>query len=95
MRADVHLTAYKERITPIVRGKLTQVSADRLTRNRAGTFYYTALVQVDQNELADLPNVKLSPGCPANVMFPTIERTAFNYLVGPLTQSFNRAFRPK
>jgi epimerase transport system membrane fusion protein len=95
MRADVHLTAYKARITPVVRGKLTQVSADRLTENRTGTFYYTALVQVDQNELADLPNVKLYPGMPANVMFPTIERTAFDYLVGPLTQSFNRAFRQR
>ena len=95
MRADVHLTAYKARITPVVRGKLAQVSADRLTDNRTGTSYYTALVQVDQNELADLPNVKLYPGMPANVMFPTIERTAFDYLVGPLTQSFNRAFRQK
>ena len=95
MRADVHLTAYKARITPVVRGKLAQVSADRLTDNRTGTSYYTALVQVDQNELADLPNVKLYPGMPANVMFPTIERTALDYLVGPLTQSFNRAFRQK
>jgi membrane fusion protein, type I secretion system len=95
MRADVHLTAYKARITPVVRGKLTQISADRLTENRTGTFYYTALVQVDQNELADLPNVKLYPGMPANVMFPTIERTALDYLVGPLTQSFNRAFRQR
>jgi membrane fusion protein, type I secretion system len=39
--------------------------------------------------------VKLYPGIPANVMFPTIERSALNYLVGPLTQSFNRAFRQK
>ena len=92
MRADVHLTAYKVRITPVVRGKLAQVSADRLTDNRTETSYYTAFVQVDQNELADLPNVKLYPGMPANVMFPTIERTALDYLVGPLTQSFNRAF---
>ena len=76
MRADVHLTAYKARITPVVRGKLTQVSADRLTDNRTGTSYYTAFVQVDQNELAELPNVKLYPGMPATVMFPTIERTA-------------------
>src|SRR5215475_6641364 len=59
MRADVHLTAYKARITPVVRGTLTQVSADRLTENRTGTSYYTALVQVDQAELAELPNVKL------------------------------------
>jgi hypothetical protein len=35
------------------------------------------------------------PGMPATVMFPTIERTALDYLVGPLTQSFNRAFRQR
>jgi epimerase transport system membrane fusion protein len=32
MRADVHLTAYKVRITPVVRGTATQVSADRPDR---------------------------------------------------------------
>jgi hypothetical protein len=26
-------------------------------------------------------------------MFPTVERTAFNYLIGPLVMSFNQAFR--
>jgi membrane fusion protein, epimerase transport system len=31
MNADVHLIAYKDRITPVVRGKVFQVSADRLT----------------------------------------------------------------
>jgi len=95
MRADVHLTAYKARITPVVRGKVTQVSADRLTDNRTGMAYYTALVQVDQNELEELPNIRLYPGMPATVMFPTIERTAFDYFIGPLTMSFNRAFRQR
>jgi HlyD family type I secretion membrane fusion protein len=95
MRADVHLTAYKSRITPVVRGTLRHVSADRLTDNRNGNSYYTALVHVDQGELAELPNVQLYPGMPATVMFPTIERTALDYLVGPLTLSFNRAFRQR
>ena len=34
MNADVHLIAYKQRITPVVRGKVMQVSADRLTEKR-------------------------------------------------------------
>ena len=34
MGADVHLIAYKQRITPVVRGKVMQVSADRLTEKR-------------------------------------------------------------
>jgi membrane fusion protein, type I secretion system len=97
MRADVHLTAYKARITPVVRGTTTLVSADRLTDKRGDNpySYYTALVTVDQSDLEALPNVRLYPGMPATVMFPTVERTAFNYVIGPLVQSFNRAFRQK
>jgi HlyD family type I secretion membrane fusion protein len=95
MRADVHLTAYKQRITPVVRGEVLQVSADRLTDQRTGNPYYTALVEVDEKELQDIPNAKLYPGMPATVMIPTIERTAFDYIVGPLSMSFNRAFRQR
>jgi HlyD family secretion protein len=79
--ADVHLTAYKARITPVVRGTTTLVSADRLTDKRGDNpySYYTALVTVDQSDLEALPNVRLYPGMPATVMFPTVKRTAFNY----------------
>ena len=51
--------------------------------------------KLNEGELAELPNVRLYPGMPATVMIPTINRTAFDYLVGPLSQSFNRAFRQK
>jgi epimerase transport system membrane fusion protein len=94
-RAEVHLTAYKQRIVPIVHGDVLQVSADRLTDQRTGNAYYTALVRVDERELAALPNIKLYPGMPAQVMIPTTERTAFQYIVGPLVMSFNQAFRQK
>jgi HlyD family type I secretion membrane fusion protein len=95
MRAEVHLTAYKQRITPIVHGTVLQVSADRLTENRTGTPYYTALLKLDEAELADMPNIQLYPGMPATVMVPTAERTAFEYLVGPLMMSFKHGFRQK
>jgi HlyD family type I secretion membrane fusion protein len=95
MIAEVHLTAYKQRITPMIHGDVIQVSADRLTDNRTGMPYYTALVRINQKELAELPNIKLYPGMPAQVMIPTVQRTAFDYLVGPLAQSFNTAFRQK
>jgi membrane fusion protein, epimerase transport system len=85
MPADVHLTAYKQRITPVVRGEVIQVSADRLTDNRTGTPYSVALIRVEEKELGLIPNVKLYPGMPAVVMTPTIARSAFDYLLGPLT----------
>jgi HlyD family type I secretion membrane fusion protein len=94
-RAEVHLTAYKQRIIPIVHGEVIQVSADRLTDPKSGNPYYTALVRVDEQELAALPNIQLYPGMPAQVMIPTTERTAFQYIVGPLVMSFNQAFRQR
>jgi HlyD family type I secretion membrane fusion protein len=95
MRAEVHLTAYKQRTTPIVHGDVLQVSADRLTDTKTNNPYYTALVRVDEEELAELPHIRLYPGMPATVMIPTVERTALDYLVGPLVMSFNHAFRQK
>lgn len=95
MAAEVRLTAYKQRITPTVPGKIVQISADRLTEPRTGAPYYTALVEVDPKEMAALPQVKLYPGMPANVMIPTVARTAFDYLIGPLAMSFNSAFRQR
>ena len=95
MRADIHLVAYKQRIAPVVEGQVVQVSADRLTDPKSGAPYYVAQVRVDEQQLAELPHVKLYPGMPATVMIPTVERTALDYLVGPLTMMFNLSFRQK
>ena len=42
-----------------------------------------------------MPNVHLYPGMPARVMIPTVERTAFDYLMGPLFSSFSTGFRQR
>ena len=94
-RAEIHLTAYKQRIIPIVHGDVIQVSADRLTDPKTNNPYYTAIVKIDQDELAAMPNIRLYPGMPATVMIPTVQRTAFEYIVGPLAMSFNSSFRQK
>jgi len=57
--------------------------------------YYTAYVRIDSNEMAGLPNIRLYPGMPANIMIPTFQRTAFEYIVGPLAMSFNQSFRQR
>ncbi|MCK1535384.1 HlyD family type I secretion periplasmic adaptor subunit [Bradyrhizobium sp. 171] len=94
-RAEVHLTAYKQRIVPIIHGDVIQVSADRLTDPKTNAPYYTAFVRIDRDELAAMPNIRLYPGMPATVMIPTVQRTAFEYIVGPLATSFNQSFRQK
>ena len=95
MAAQIHLTAYKQRIVPTVSGEVVQVSADRLTDPKTNQPYYPILVRLDEAELAKLPQVRLYPGMPAIVMVPTQARTAFEYVVGPLMMSLNQAFRQK
>lgn len=95
MAAEIHFTSYKQRVTPLIHGTVSEVSADRLTEERTLVPYYVALVDVDAEELAASPEIQLYPGMPATVMITTKERTAFDYFVGPLTASLDRAFREK
>jgi epimerase transport system membrane fusion protein len=93
MRAELHFTAYTQRVIPVIHGELIEVAADRLTDERTGVPYYTALVKVDEGELAQSKQVKLYPGMDVTVMIPTEERTALDYLLGPVMASFDQAFR--
>ena len=95
MSAEIHFTSYKQRVTPLIHGTVHEVSADRLTDERTQVPYYVALVDVNAAELAASPEIQLYPGMPATVMITTKERTAFDYLVGPLTASLDRSFREK
>jgi len=95
MRAEVRLAGYKQRVLPAMHGKVIEVAADRVTDRRTGVPYYTALVRVDAAELAVARDVQLQAGMSATVVIPTVERTAFDYLVGPLVATFDQAFRQR
>jgi membrane fusion protein, epimerase transport system len=95
MRAELHFTAYKQRVIPMIHGDVIDVSADRLTDKRTGMPYYTALVRVNDQELAASKGVQLYPGMAVTVMIPTKERTALDYLIGPVVASFDQSFRQK
>lgn len=94
MKAEIHLTAFKSRIVPTLRGEVVQVSADRLADPKTGAPYYVASIRPDLTEI-DRLGLRLHPGMPATINLPTDSRTAFEYIVGPLAASFNQAFRQK
>ncbi len=95
MTAEVHFTSYKQRITPLIHGKVADISADRLTDQRTQMPYYVAHVAVDPDELAASPEIQLYPGMPATVMITTHARTALDYFVGPLFVSLDQSFRQR
>jgi len=91
--AQVRLTAFKQRNTPMLDGKLTRVSADSFTDERSGASYFLARVAIEAAELKKLNGHELYPGMGAEVMIKTGKRTTMDYILAPLTDSLRRAFR--
>jgi HlyD family type I secretion membrane fusion protein len=91
--AQVALTAYKQRTTPRLDGRVIKLSADALVDADRRVTYYAAEIRIDSSELAKLQEVELYPGMPAEVMIFNGERTFLQYLLQPVTDSFRRAFR--
>ncbi|WDZ81681.1 HlyD family type I secretion periplasmic adaptor subunit (plasmid) [Ensifer adhaerens] len=90
MRARVILTAYRQRNLPLIHGKLRSISADAMTDERTGAAYFLAKVEVDQHDLADLRDVQLLPGMPAEVMLMDGEQSLAAYLLAPIFDSSRR-----
>lgn len=93
MDAEVQLTAFSQRSTPSIQGKLVQVSADRIDDLQDQTSYYNGTVVIAPEDIDKLDDIELYPGMPAEVMIQLGERTFLDYLLKPLTSSFNHAFR--
>ncbi len=91
--ADVRLTAFKQRITPIVPGQVVYVSADRLTDSVTNSSYYLAQVRVSAESLARSGNLVLKAGMPAEIYVKTAERTVLTYLLDPVLAYLGRGFR--
>ena len=91
--AQVRLMPYKHRRVPPVQGTLTYVSADRLVDKATERSYYTARIRLDENSLSSLPGVEVMAGMPVEVLIKTGKFTAAGYMLRPVMDSFNRAFR--
>jgi HlyD family type I secretion membrane fusion protein len=91
--ADIRLTAYKQRTTPLVEGDVTYVSGDRMVDEQNKTPYYVVHVNVSPQSLAQAGNLTMTAGMPAEVYIRTDERTTFDYLTAPVTGYLRRAMR--
>jgi hypothetical protein len=92
-KADVRLTAYQQRTTPLVEGSVTYVSGDRLVDGATGTAYYAVQIALGPEALAAAGNLRMQAGMPAEVYVRTDSRTAFDYLAAPITAYVRRAMR--
>ncbi|HTO67856.1 MAG TPA: HlyD family type I secretion periplasmic adaptor subunit [Bradyrhizobium sp.] len=91
----LRFTAFNQRTTPEVKGVLTRVSPDVVHDKETGQSYYVARIAPDSRELDRLGDKKLVPGMPVEAFIETSRRSALSYLIKPLTDQFERAFRER
>ncbi|UPH71898.1 HlyD family type I secretion periplasmic adaptor subunit [Abyssibius alkaniclasticus] len=93
-QARLRFAAFDLRNTPELLGQITRISPDSLVDERGGFSYYAAELSLLPGELAKLGERQtLLPGMPVEAFIATRERTPLNYLVKPMADYFNRAFR--
>lgn len=91
--AKLRFSAFNQRTTPELHGRIAYVSAATSSDPSTGQVYYLADVIVPSDELEKLGDSKLLPGMPVEVFVSTEERTAMSFLSKPLADQFSRAFR--
>jgi HlyD family type I secretion membrane fusion protein len=91
--AQVRLTSFDARTTPLLSGNVTFVSGDRITSADGRESYFTATVEIDAANLKGHPEIRLQPGMPAELYVATGTRSLFQYLLRPVTSFALRAMR--
>ncbi|HWV55257.1 HlyD family type I secretion periplasmic adaptor subunit [Pseudorhodoplanes sp.] len=94
-KAILRFTAFNQQTTPEIDGTVSRISADITTDQRTGVGYYTIRIALPAEQVLRLGDVRLVPGMPVEAFVQTGDRTVMSYLMKPLTDHFNRAFREK
>jgi HlyD family secretion protein len=98
--AFVRFSAFNQRTTPQVSGKVIFVSADTSQDQHApaaaaasgGSTFYTVRIFLSEEERRRLGDIQLIPGMQAEVFMQTGKRTMMSYLLKPITDQLGRAF---
>ncbi|MGC4023891.1 MAG: HlyD family type I secretion periplasmic adaptor subunit [Mesorhizobium sp.] len=91
--AVIRLSAFSQQTTPVISGKLEQLAVDLTVDKQTGSAFYQARVSIPHDELEKLDHLQLTAGMPAEVYFETGDRTMLSYIVKPLRDQLDRAFR--
>lgn len=93
--AFVRFAAFDHQSTPELNGDLLTVSADLTVDQLTGVPYYLARIAIPRSELDRLKGKRLVPGMPAEVYVRTQDRTVLSYLMKPIEDQMERAFRER
>lgn len=89
--AEVRLSAFSSRTTPVIFGTVQVLSQDTIQpEDGRSEPYYVARVQVAEADVPENIKGRLVPGMPADVIFVGVERTLVQYLTKPMTDAFSK-----
>jgi len=91
--ADVRLTPYRQRETPMIDARVVYVSADSLVDRHTGAPYFALHAELDRDSLAKAGDLVVSPGMGAEVFVRTRDRTTLDFLLEPLVNAMRRSLR--
>ncbi|RWM91241.1 MAG: HlyD family type I secretion periplasmic adaptor subunit [Mesorhizobium sp.] len=91
--AGLKFSAFNQRVTPELNGNVKEIAADLSLDERSGAGFYTVRIGIPRPELKKLNGLTLAPGMPVEAFFSTGNRTMLSYLVKPLADQIDRAFR--
>ncbi|MBV1926587.1 MAG: HlyD family type I secretion periplasmic adaptor subunit [Rhodobacteraceae bacterium] len=90
----LRFSALDQRLTPELFGTVMQVSADAFEDANSQDSYYRIEVALNDGELDKLPtDTLLIPGMPVETFIRTDDRSPMSFLIKPLADYFNKAFR--
>lgn len=91
--ARLRMSSFNMRTTPEIGGVVLQSSPDRLIDPVTGLPYYTARIEIPEDELKYLNGQQLVPGMPAEVFLQTQKQSVFSYIVKPAVDAMSRGMR--
>lgn len=94
--ARVRFSTFNQRTTPELNGTVVKISPDRKIDEMTGAPFFAVEVLIPEEERERLGSENvLVPGLPAEIYIETDKRTPMSYLLKPLTDNFQKAFREK
>jgi HlyD family secretion protein len=91
----VKVQAGNQRATPEIAGTVSRIAADVTREQQTGQVYYLIRLSLPAEEVAKLGDLKIMSGMQVESYIQTSERTPFQYIMKPLKDQFNRAFRER
>jgi len=91
--ASLSFQAFNQRALPRIEGEILDISASTLANLVTGAPYYAVRIGLERDQLQLLGDVDVVPGMLVTAFIQTEPRTFMQYLLAPIAEQVDRAFR--